>query len=165
METAMHTLSQKQAVWVLLTGLALSPLLMLPASAAPPAPKTHEYIGKVVPLTGLLEKFGARLDRDAAAQWLALATEDGKVYPLIKDDGARLFFSDPRLRDRRVRLGGRLFGDTHLLQVLSVNSFVKGQWCEVYYWCEVCSIRRNEKLKQCECCGGPMELREVPLPK
>jgi hypothetical protein len=72
---------------------------------------------------------------------------------------------DPKLLNRPMRLGGRLFQDTHLLQVLEVNSIVKGQLCEVYYWCEICSIHRNEKLKQCECCGGPMELKEVPLKK
>jgi len=36
----------------------------------------------------------------------------------------------------------------------------------VYYWCETCAIRRDYPEKGvCECCGGPMELREVPLPR
>jgi hypothetical protein len=48
--------------------------------------------------------------------------------------------------------------------VASVNSIVKGELCEVYYWCDICSIRRGEKMV-CECCGGPMELHEVPLKK
>ena len=133
--------------------------------ADPPDVKTRSFDGNVVPLAGLLEKFGSRLDPEAAPQWLALVTKQGAVYPLIRDDGSRLFFADSRLLNRPMRLTGRLFGDTHLLQVLSVNSYVNGELNEVYYWCEVCSIRRNEKLPRCECCGGPMQLREVPLKK
>jgi hypothetical protein len=127
--------------------------------------KTNFYKGKVVPLAGLLEKIGSRLDQDAAPHWLALITDDGKVYPLIKDAGARIFFNDSKVLNRPMRIAGRLFQDTHLLQVISVNSYIKGELQDIYYWCEVCSIRRSEKQTQCECCGGPMELREVPLKK
>ena len=48
------------------------------------------------------------------------------------------------------------------LRVSAVNSYVKGELCEVYYWCAVCSIKRGEKAP-CECCGGPMVLKETPL--
>jgi hypothetical protein len=136
-----------------------------PVFAANPTAETKTFDGNVVPLAGLLEKFGSRLDSEAAAQWLALVTKEGAVYPLIRDDGSRLFFSDPGLQKRPMRLTGRLFRDTHLLQVLSVNSFVGGELHEVYYWCDVCSIRRNEKLPKCECCGGPMRLLEIPIKK
>lgn len=145
--------------------LALIPVLVGLAGGDPPAAKTQQFDGKVVPLSGLLEKFGSRLDPEAAPHWLALVTEDGKTYPLIRDEGARLFFSDKRLLDRPMRVTGRLFQDTRLLQVVAVNSIIKGELHEVYYWCDICSIRRNEKLKQCECCGGAMELREVPIKK
>jgi hypothetical protein len=127
--------------------------------------KTIQLDGKVVPLAGVLEKFGSKLDAEAAPHWLALVTDKGKVYPLIKDDGSRLFFADPHLQNRSMRVTGRLFQDTHLLQVLSVNSVKDGQLFEIYYWCDICSIRRNELLKKCDCCGGPMELREVPVKK
>jgi hypothetical protein len=151
---------------VLTLALGLTPLLLTVSRGdAPPAAKTETFKGKVVPLAGVLEKLGSRLDKEAAAHWLALVTDDGKTYPLIPDDGSRLFFRDARLLNRPMQVTGRLFPDTHLLQVLSVNSIVKGQLCEVYYWCDVCSIRRNEKMDRCECCGGPMELREVPVKK
>ncbi len=146
-------------------GLALVLLALGAAAKEPAAEKPRTFDGKVVPLSPMLEKFGSRLDPDAAPHWLALVTDAGAVYPLISDDGSRLFFADPRLQNRRMRVTGRLFRDTHLLQVLSVNSYVKGRLCEVYYWCDICSIRRNEKLPRCECCGGPMELREEPIQK
>jgi hypothetical protein len=140
-------------------------VLLCPLRAAEPESKNAQLDGKIVPLAGLLEKFGSRLDPEAAPHWLALVTDQGKIYPLIKDDGSRLFFADPRLQNRLMRVTGKLFQDTHLLQVLSVNSVKNGQLFEIYYWCDICSIRRNELLKKCDCCGGPMELREVPVNK
>jgi hypothetical protein len=158
------TMSRAFFPGAMLVSMILSLPMPLVSPAAPP-PQTKSLEGKVVPLAGLLEKFGSRLDPEAAPHWLALVTADGKIYPLIKDEGSRMFFSDPKLCNRPMRVTGRLFEDTHLLQVLSVNSIIHGELHEVYYWCEICSIRRNEKLPRCECCGGPMELREVPLNK
>jgi hypothetical protein len=158
--------SYRRACLVLALVIGCSPFLVTTSvspGAAPPQAKLEYFKGKVVPMAGLLEKFGARLDADAVPNWLALVTDDGKTYPLIKDDGSRMFFVDPKLLNRPMRLGGRLFQDTHLLQVISVNSFVNGELHEVYYWCDVCSIRRSEKFKRCDCCGGPMELREEPV--
>jgi hypothetical protein len=140
--------------------ICLSPLLVVWAA---PVKKTEELKGKVVPLAGVLEKQGVRLDPDAAP-WLALVTDEGKVFPLVKDDGARMFWKDKRLLDRPMVLTGRVVPDTQLLQVVLVNSYVKGQRCEVYYWCDVCAIRRSEDNK-CDCCGGPLTLREEPIQK
>jgi hypothetical protein len=138
---------------------ALSPLL-----AGPGADKNQNYKGKVAPLAAVLDKQGVKLDADAAPYWLALVTEDGKTYPLVKDDGSRMFFKDERLLKRSMQLTGRLLPNSNLLQVVTVHSYVKGELHEVYYWCDICSIRRNEK-KICDCCGGPMELREEPVKK
>jgi len=142
-------------------GLTLAAALCVPAAHAA---KSKDYTGKVVPLADLLGQFGVRLDREAAPQWLALVTDDGAVYPLIRDAGSRMFFKDARLLNRPMRLTGRLYKDTHLLQVLTVRSLLKGKPHEVYYWCDICQIKRYEK-KKCECCGGPMELREEPVEK
>jgi rRNA maturation endonuclease Nob1 len=75
-----------------------------------------------------------------------------------------MFFNDVKLRDRTMQITGRLFKDTHLLQALDVRSVIKGQLHEVYYWCDICSIRRRQK-QICDCCGGPLELKEVPVKK
>jgi hypothetical protein len=139
--------------------LALSPLLL----AADPV-KEETYSGKVVRIADLVAKSGGKLDADAAPHWLALVTDDGKVYPLVKDAGARMFFKDSTLLDRPVHLTGRLIKGSMLLRVALVRTVNKGKEYEVYYWCDICSIRRSEK-NICECCGGPMELREVPLEK
>ena len=145
---------------------ALSPLPLI-AGAGPKEKikeiKTEYFKGKVVRLADVLDKQGVRLDKDAAALGLALVGEDGKVYPLVKDDGGRAFWKDEQLLNRPVRLTGRLLPAGQLLQVVAIHSYLKGELHEVYYWCETCAIRRSEKHAVCECCGGPMELREVPV--
>jgi hypothetical protein len=125
-----------------------------------PAAKEQPFAGKVIPLTDVLKKAGVKLDADAAPHWLALVTSADKVYPLVKDDGSRMFFKDSRLLNRPMRLTGRLVaGD--FLQVVQVHSVINGKLHEVDYWCDICSIRAFEPGK-CACCGGPMALRELP---
>jgi hypothetical protein len=136
--------------------------LLVGAAGKTPAARTDFYKGKVVPLAELVSGAGSRLDPDAAPYWLALVGEDGKVYPLVKDSGSRMFFKDPALLKRPMRLTGRLVPGSQLLRVTAVHSYVKGELHEVYYWCDICSIRRSEK-NICECCGGPMELHEDPV--
>jgi hypothetical protein len=151
--------------------LAFLGLFTFVTLSQPPGPnlqaeaKNAQFKGKIVRLAALVEKLGSRLDPDAAPQWLALSTEDGKIYPLIKDDGSRMFFKDERLLNRPVRLTGRFLPGSQLLQVVDAHSYNdKGELCEVYYWCDICSIKRFEN-KKCDCCGGVMELREVPVKK
>ena len=144
--------------------LAFAPVVFASAAAEPAKPKHQHYSGKVVPVKDLLEKSGITLDKDAAANSLALVTDDGKTYPLVKDASSRMFFSDPAVLNRRMRLTGNLVGDTPFLKVLQIHSYVKGELHDIYYWCDICSIKRFEKM-QCECCQGPMELRETPVKK
>jgi hypothetical protein len=147
-----------------LAAACLFGLLPLAAAAGPGAPQAETYAGKVVRLADVVAKAGGKLDAEAAPHWLALAGDDGKLYPLVEDDGARLFFKDPDLLGRPVRLTGRLVPGSTLLRVASVRAVRGGREYEVYYWCDVCSIRRGEK-NVCECCGGPMVLREEPVKK
>jgi hypothetical protein len=147
-----------------LMAFCLTPLAITFAGPAPKTTKNEYFKGKVVPLAGLVEKVGSKLDADAGPYWLALVTDEGQIYPLIKDDGSRMFFKDAKLLDRPMRLTGRFLAKSQLLQVVEVHSYHKGELHEVYYWCDICSIKRFEK-KNCDCCGGPMELREEPVKK
>jgi hypothetical protein len=111
-----------------------------------------------------VQRAGGKLDADAAACSLVLEGDDGKLYPLIKDSGSRLFFKDKGLLHRPMQLSGRLLPGSQLFQVRSVCSIVDGRLHEIYYWCNICSIKRSAR-EVCECCGGPMELREEPVEK
>src|SRR5262249_32128107 len=91
-----------------------------------------------------------------------LVGDDGKLYPLVKDAGARLFAKDKRLLGRPMRLTGRLDPKSKMLQVVNVHSLKNGVLHDVYYWCDICTIKSFENAI-CDCCGGPVELREVKL--
>jgi hypothetical protein len=138
----------------------------LPAAVgavAQPTFQTQYFTGKVVPLAGVLEKLGAKLDADAAEQSRALVTDDGKIYTLVKDDSTRMFFKDRSLLNRPMRLTGRVLPQTQILQVVNVHSIRNGQLNDVFYWCETCLIRALEP-GDCACCQGKMILRETPVP-
>jgi hypothetical protein len=160
----MHLSLKRTTLVFLVVGLPLLHFLHVNGAEAD-KPKTEFFKGQVKSLAAVLEKAGARLDADASPFSLVLVTDDGKIHPLVKDDGSRLFFKDDHLLNREMRLTGRLLPKSEILQVVAVHSYnKKDELCEVYYWCDICSIRRGEKMK-CECCGGPMELREEPVKK
>jgi hypothetical protein len=164
----MHTRAWRRFGIAAVLSLSLVPMFLALAQP-PPKPKAepvkNEYFkGKVIRLADFVEKHGSKLDADAAPHWLALATEDSKIYPLVQDDGARMFFKDEKLLNRPMRLTGRLLPGSQLLLVVEVHSYLHGELHDIYYWCDICAIKRYEK-KNCDCCGAPMELREVPVKK
>lgn len=142
------------------TAFALLPLLSAwPADGAGQGPR--EFRGKVVPLADVLASQGIKLDADAGPTSLVLVADDGRIYPLVKDAGSRMFHKDARLRNRPMALTGQLAKGSELLQVVSVRSVKNGRLHDVFYWCDVCAIKTFE-AGVCDCCGAPMELRETP---
>jgi hypothetical protein len=128
-------------------------------------PAITTYQGKVISLSDALKEEKIEPDPEAGLQ-LAFETQDGKRLPLLRDVGSRRFYNDPVLLNRSVQLKGRLVAKATLFQVLEVHALKNGKLHELYYWCDVCSIKRESRRPSdtCECCGGPMELKEVPLP-
>ena len=123
--------------------------------------KNSYFTGKVVPLVDILAKSKTQIDADVASSTLVLQTDDGKLLPLLKDSGSRMFFKDAKLLNRPMRLTARKVPNSDILQVINVHSVVQGKLHEVYYWCDICTIRRAE-AGDCECCGAPLEPREEP---
>lgn len=142
--------------------VAALPMWVALAEEKPKEPKRLTLTGQIVPIADLVKDIGSRLDPDAVSLWLALVTKDGKIYPLIKDSGSRMFYKDKALLKRPMRIVGRVLPGSQLLQVLEFHGLKQGKLIEIYYWCDICSIRRYEK-NLCECCGGPMEKMEVPV--
>ncbi len=130
-------------------------------------PKTETYHGRILPLAEILKKENLELDKDAEATSLVLQTEGGKILPIVKDLGSRLFFQDIRLLHRQMEIQGRLVAKGSMLQVLKALSLKDGKLHEIYYWCETCAIRRDAQNIGgiCDCCGGKMELKEAPVGK
>lgn len=131
-----------------------------------PATALQTYQGQVVRLGEILKEDGVSLDPDASPFSLALRTPDGKLLPILKTLGSRALFQDARLLHKPVQVQARPVPGSSILIVYRFYTLKNGKPHEVYYWCETCAIRRDYPEKGvCECCGAPMELREVPLPQ
>jgi hypothetical protein len=146
---------------LLVFGAALLPLLGGWAQNGKGNDKNAFYTGKVTPLADILKKSGTKIDADAASLTLVLQADDGKLYPLLKDEGSRMFYKDAKLLNRPMRLTARLVPNSSFLQVIAVHSVVKGKLHDVYYWCEICVIKAYED-GPCACCGDAMIFREEP---
>jgi len=151
----------RPTLFLLTTLLAFAPLAGGWAGDKKKLDKNEFYTGNVVPLADILAKTKTQIDADAAAYLLVLRTEDGQLYPLLKDEGSRMFFKDAKLLNRPMRLTARTVPNSSFLQVINVHSLVKGKLHDVYYWCDICTIKRYE-AGICDCCGEAMDFREVP---
>lgn len=126
---------------------------------------TESLRGKVVWLAEALKRrFGLKTDDDASQAVAALERDDGRIEPILKDARGRAFYIDERLRGVEMELLVRRYRGSPMVQVVRVYSLKPDGKYEVDYWCDVCSISMYE-LKQCECCQGPIRLRQRRVEK
>ncbi len=134
-------------------------------SPAPEKPKyrTVSLRGKVVWTADAMKRlFGVETDADAAHNSVSLETDDGRLYPIVKDARGRGFWKDPRIRDIDMELMVRQYDGSPWIQVIRVFVFKEGKKYQMDYWCDICAIPMFE-LKDCECCQGPIRIRLRPV--
>ncbi len=129
-------------------------------SAEPEKPKATTFEGKVYPTSVALKKLGIFADNDSDG--LALVTDDGTLYTLVKDDESRILFLDAELRKRTFRLTAVKVAGSQMLQVKKVQTIKEGIVYNVDYWCEHCQLAAPEPGR-CVCCGAIVALRELPV--
>jgi len=131
-----------------------------PSDAASEDIKLTGITGKIVWTSDILErKFGVKTDPDAVHGQVALETPAGALFQIIKDFRGRGFWKDERLHNRELELRVKQFPGTSLVQVIRVFSLKEDRKFELDYWCDICAIPMYE-LKECECCQGPIRIRE-----
>jgi len=150
---------KRRACLLLALGVALSPAFAGLDNGPSTEGKKELLTGKIVALAELLAKDKTLVDADQKI--LVLHTAEGRIFPLLKDSGSRMFFTDAKLRNRNVRLTARKIPNSEVLQVINFKTIVNGKLHEAYYWCDICTIRRTE-AGICDCCGAPLEFREEP---
>ena len=89
------------------------------------------------------------------------AAGGARYYTLLRNAGSEALFADKRFKERELRLYGRVFPSTSVLEVTRFQAYRDGKLMDVYYWCEVCSIRGVDP-GPCACCQAKVELREAP---
>lgn len=121
---------------------------------------TTSLRGRVVWLGEALERlYDVHTTQDARERVLALETEGGELVPLIEDRRGRSFRKDVRLRKREVELFVRRYRGVPLAQVIRIYAVKPDGKYLLDYWCDICSISMVE-LGPCDCCQGPIQLRE-----
>jgi len=93
----------------------------------------------------------------------AEASKPASYYTLLRTPLSEALFYDDRFRNRPLELTGRVFPGTGILEVTKFRWLKDGKLTDVYYWCEVCSIR-GVNPGPCACCQGAVELREAAIP-
>ncbi|MBI2805173.1 MAG: hypothetical protein HYX68_09375 [Planctomycetes bacterium] len=149
----------KRFAIILVFAVASLPLYSGSAGDKKAADKNEFFHGKVVRLADWLATQKIKIDPDRDE--LILLDKNGKVYPLLKDEGSRMFYKDAKLLNRPMRLTARRIPNSPFLQVITVHSVIKGKLHDVYYWCDICTIKRFQ-AGICDCCLAPLELREPP---
>lgn len=126
---------------------------------------TESLRGKVQWTADALQaRFGIESDPDAAHNSVSLVTPKGEVYPIVKDVRGRGFFQDAQLRDREMELLVRRYKGSPFIQIIRIYTIKDGHKYALDYWCDICAIIMFE-LKECECCQGPIRLREQLVPE
>ena len=120
--------------------------------------KNEFYQGNVVPLADILAKSKTQIDADAAPFLLVLQAEDGKLYPLIKNEGS----CSTKTRSCSIARCGSRRIPTRLFCKSSRCSLEKEKLHDLYYWCDICTIKRYQ-AGICDCCGDLMVFREEPV--
>ena len=135
---------------------------------ADPADSTKA--GEIIQLDGqavfmgpaLKKKLGRELLDAALDDVVAFESTDGKLFPILPTESGLFFYRDERVRQKPMRIKGRWHDKLQMLEIIDRYSLVDGKPNEIYYWCEICSIQIYH-LKDCDCCQGPIELREHPV--
>lgn len=121
-----------------------------------------KFRGKVVSISAVDKALNVNSSPALEKHYRVLAMENNKMLAIFPDDRAKMFFTDPQVLNRPMIITGRVLPEIGMLQIIDINSVRGDKTCDIYYWCDICAIRRSSG-GTCECCGDPMVLKEVPL--
>lgn len=93
--------------------------------------------------------------------WGFRVAKDGRCLTLVRTGLSKPLFVDTRLRGRDLRLVGRVFPKTSILDVVRIQWMRDGVLREIYYWCDICAIKGWDP-DACACCQADVELRDEP---
>jgi hypothetical protein len=111
---------------------------------------TVEFKGKLVPFA------------EGSREPVKFKTESGAVYTLISNRMSSALFIDTNLQTKTLLLKGRVLPNTRSFEVTgNLRSIRDGKVHELYYYCDICSIKGSDP-GPCMCCREPVHLVEEP---
>jgi hypothetical protein len=113
-------------------------------------PPSTELTGRIVPVPGNTNQ-------------LSFKTQSGDIYQLIKTPQAEALFADTNLYSKVLVLKGNVAEPSHTFAVTgNFHSLKNGKLHDLYYYCDVCSIKTSIP-GLCLCCREPVRLVEEPV--
>ncbi len=85
-----------------------------------------------------------------------------RYWTILRTSLSEALFRDKRFQEHPLIISGKTFPGTSLLEVIRFWWVRGGKVFDVYYWCDVCSIKGVDP-GACACCQGEVELREDPV--
>ncbi len=117
--------------------------------------------GRVVEIHGELKK-SYRLELSSQVEPVyGFKTTEGRIYTLIKTRQSEALFMDQRLHQRELIIKGRQFPGSQVVEATFIQSVHQGRMHELYYYCDICSIKALTP-EICSCCREPVRLVEEP---
>jgi hypothetical protein len=131
----------------------------VPQSASDPYPLAVIQ-GRVVCIDGSGQEKNPFFDCSSPDCRFVLKAKDGKEYRFLSGDPEAAIFTDSRVRQRDLQITGRLHPEK-TIEIIKVQSIRDGKLYDIYYFCELCNIRRYAP-GLCPCCRNELEFRETP---
>jgi hypothetical protein len=128
-------------------------------------PAAFEAKGKLVCLVEeMKEKYkadGAPIHDHQLAFRIEGKLPDGgfRYYTILRNAMSEALYSDARFKEKELRLTGRVFPGSLVVEVSRFQWYKDGKLFDVHYWCSVCAIKGVDP-GPCACCQGKVELKE-----
>ena len=121
-----------------------------------------ELRGRVVCLPEEMHRLhGAHLPASHAHVY-GFKTLEGVFYTLLRTKNSEAFFADERIRRKELIVKGRVFPNSNVLDATPLRTVVDGVVFDLYYYCEICSIK-TVIPGECMCCQEPVVLMVKPV--
>lgn len=118
--------------------------------------------GRVICLDSANRPVSSAADCAGAEVRFGLKNSVGALYLFSWQDPFTKMFLDPQVRERELQIAGRVHSGM-TLEIISIHSIVSRKLYDIFYYCDVCSIKAFEP-GLCYCCQNDFELRETPVP-
>jgi hypothetical protein len=122
-------------------------------------PRNVELAGRLVCLAEEMQRIhGADLPSNHR-HVEGFRTEQGEYFTLLETKLSVALFKDPLLKSRQLLLKGRVYPGSRIFDVTLIRSLKNKRIHDVYYWCDICSIK-SVVPGECMCCQEEVEFQE-----
>ncbi|MEY2408712.1 MAG: hypothetical protein QOF48_1382 [Verrucomicrobiota bacterium] len=112
------------------------------------------------PTNAISMEIQGRWQANTASHPAQFQTDGGAVYLVVSNRMSSALFVDTNLQSKILLLKGRMVpGSGHFELTGNLRSLRDGKIHELYYYCDICSIKGSEP-GPCMCCREPVRLVE-----